>query len=287
MQKLQKTKDQGSSEPRIPDAERLTPQQCDGARPQCAPCRKGLVDCMFETPPGLSPHRTPRTQLAKYHAVIKLLHEGTLAESMQVLQTVRDSINVEHAVDSVLALGLEQRSRTSAEVFEDAALEAFRSLQQARSPEATLRSIGDDMSGYATPLLYATNWSLLPPTQIPLEFQLGVEPANVYPSLVPLDLASLDLQGIGPLGIKASLRSHVHEPIRNLISTVDPPAITGESTDSRVIDLVDARLSHVNDFEGLEGDMGKETEDATKPRGWKGDATSMFLTLTSDNNDMV
>ncbi|KAM0237395.1 hypothetical protein ACHAP5_009025 [Fusarium lateritium] len=40
-------------------------------------------------------------------------------------------------------------------------------------------------------------------------------------------------------------------------------------------------------FEGLEVDTGKESEDATKPQGWKGDAASMFLTLTSDDNGMA
>ncbi|KAH7303755.1 hypothetical protein B0I35DRAFT_156461 [Stachybotrys elegans] len=111
------------------------------------------------------------------------------------------------------------------------------------------------MSVRVTSRLHAINRSLLPPTQTPLEFQPAVENANVYPSLVPLDLASLDLQplGIMPLGAKTSLRSHVHEPIRNLISTVDPLHHMDESIDSRAMDLVDACLNHVNDFEGLDG----------------------------------
>lgn len=43
----------------------------------------------------------------------------------------------------------------------------------------------------------------------------------------------------------------------------------------------------VEDFEGLEVDVDKETQGATKPPGWKGDAASMLSTLTSDKNDMV
>lgn len=210
---------------------------------------------MFGTPPGLSTHATRRAQLIKYHAVIKLLREGTLDESMQALKTVRDSVDVEHAVDSVLESCPEQKARTLADLFallqgesEDAALETFRSLRQGQSPEATLRSIGGDMCGRVTPSLHTTNRSLLPPTQTPLEFQLVVEHANVYPSLVPLDPASLDLWllGIEPLGVKTGLQSDIHGPGGNPVPTVNPQTIMYKNTDSRARGLVDARLAHVN-----------------------------------------
>ncbi|KAM0267911.1 hypothetical protein ACHAPA_005509 [Fusarium lateritium] len=222
--------------------------KCDGARPQCARCRKAAVDCVFETPRGLSLYGTPRTQLAKSHAVLKLLHEGNLAESIQVLQTVRNSTDLEHAVDSVLASASEQRSHTLGALIEmldneseDSAIEVLRSLRQGRSSEATLRSTSGDMSGRVTPSLHTTNRSLLPPTQTPLEFQLVVEHANVYPSLAPLDSALLDLQllGIRPLGVKTSPVS-----AENLSSTVDPRTITEKGTDCRDTSPVGARLSH-------------------------------------------
>lgn len=62
-----------------------------------------------------------------------------------------------------------------------------------------------------------------------------VEHGNVYPSLAPMDSASLDLQllGIGPLGAKPSLPCHVNEPASNLISTVDPHAVMGKGIDSQ------------------------------------------------------
>jgi hypothetical protein len=231
--------------------------KCDGARPQCGRCRKGGVECLFERPLDPGPNKTPRAQLAKYYTVVKLLYEGTLAESMQTLQTLRDSIDVEHAVDSVLAARSEQKSRSLAELFvplqdepEVAARETLGAIRQGQLPEATLRSIGSDTSGRISPSLRATNWTLLPPTQTPLGFRLVVEHANVYPSLVPLDPASLDLRslGMGPLGVKNLPRSRVYEPAGNgnLTLSVDPKALIGKSTDSRVTDLADARLGQLN-----------------------------------------
>jgi hypothetical protein len=92
---------------------------------------------VFETPPGLSRHEAPKAQLAKYHVAIKLLQDGTVKESIQALQAIRESTDVDKAVDSVLASSSQQSSRTLAELFEllqdeseDVALGAFRSLRK-------------------------------------------------------------------------------------------------------------------------------------------------------------
>lgn len=155
-----------------------------------------------------------------------------------------------------------QTARTLTELFEllrnqpeDVAFEALQSIRQGRSPGAIVQWMGGGVTvSSVSPSALATNRSLLPPTQTPLEFELVVQHPSVYPSLVPLDLASLDLQllDIPPLavdrreGTGSSLLPRMQGATEKGGRTVDPKAIMAKGFDGNAIDTVDARLEQLD-----------------------------------------
>ncbi|KAM7187410.1 hypothetical protein V8F20_010995 [Naviculisporaceae sp. PSN 640] len=190
--------------------------KCDGSRPQCTPCVKKALPCVFVT--------------------LTKLDSAQAEKLSQTSQTLTDLFNLLKGHP------------------EDAAIEAFWHIRQGRSPEAILASIGGGMSGRTNLSFNMTNRALLPPTQTPLEFQLVVQHPNVYPSLTPLNIAALDLQllGIPPLSVdvhetrRRSMLSYLQGPAARPDVTVDPKKVHNKEVDRTAIDLVDSRLRYLN-----------------------------------------
>jgi hypothetical protein len=85
---------------------------------------------------------------------------------------------------------------------DDVANETLQRLRRGTSPKGLLESIEKEGLSYTSPSQHATDRSFLPPTQSFLEFELVASHSNAYPSLVPLDVASVDLKllGLAPSG---------------------------------------------------------------------------------------
>ena len=137
---------------------------------------------------------------------------------------------------------------------EDVAFRAFQSIRQGVPLETILRSMGGDMSRHINPSLHAANRSFLPPTQTPIEYQLVVQNPAVYPSLIPLDAASVDMQllDITPLGVdglqnqRTGSFSSVDKLAADTKSTINPQTVMNKAPDNTRINLVDSRLMSVD-----------------------------------------
>ena len=129
-------------------------------------------------------------------------------------------------------------------------------LRQEKSPRTiveTTTTTKGNISTLITPSLHATNRSLLPPTQSPLEFQLVAQHPNVYPSLAPLDVASIDLQllGIRPLGSfgKGSREQSHPYSFPDTSLSINPQALVNSEAskfNKISVNLIDDRLRNIN-----------------------------------------
>lgn len=167
----------------------------------------------------------------------------------ETYETPTEEAQLEHVFET---------SRTLGELFtllknqpEDAALATLQSIRQGHSPAEILQSTAGDLSNKTHLSPHATSRSMIPPTQIALEYHLVVRHPNVYPQLVPLDTAFIDLEllGIRPFGFDKTSRetpflSRVQGPL--LDQVVDPQAVINKAPDDCVVNHIDPRLRYID-----------------------------------------
>lgn len=139
------------------------------------------------------------------------------------------------------------------------AAELAERLRRSMSPDDGRRSSMPRLN-HINPSLNRTNRGLLPPTDTSIEFQLMALHQNAYPSLIPLDIASLDLGllGISPLTSfnrdKSLSQTNIHHDSHVshshqissrspfIFNVIDPIDVSTEALPAR---YADARLERI------------------------------------------
>lgn len=85
-----------------------------------------------------------------------------------------------------------------------------------------------------------TNRSMMPPTDTSVEFELVSLHPNVYPSLSPLDVASLNLGLLGISSLRSFRRNRPNSPSK--ISNMSIPHTTSTLSSSKYIDARSGRI---------------------------------------------
>ncbi|KAF4985316.1 hypothetical protein FGRMN_11236 [Fusarium graminum] len=183
---------------------------CGGARPKCLPCQASSLDCKYDTQSGVNRRQVDREEITKLQATVNFLQE-ILTQPTQLSPAPDQLNNKSPATGMTGTLGTSPTyTDASADLLkmlteqpEDFALEVLRSLRQGQSPTEIMHSIDGNFSRRTSPSILTAARGTFTPTQTPLEFYLAVEHPGVYPPLIPLDMASLDLQllGIKPLQV--------------------------------------------------------------------------------------
>lgn len=247
------------------------PLQCSAERPKCSRCldRKSL--CEYEDTQKQTAHqkyKDLRKQQDTYEELLNQLVNLPENESLGVLRQIRagnhagllpfqsprsqhdcdnTETNVREVHNNVLKRKnehVDQRPCNTTELYgllqhtsEDGAEELLDRMRQGMSPEDVPVFTGQLLSR-RSPSSNQTNRSIMPPTDTSIEFDLVSLHPNAYPSLVPLDIASLNL---GLLEI-SPLRSF-RPSRRDFTSNVGKvPHFTSPSSPSGYID---ARLGSI------------------------------------------
>lgn len=157
--------------------------KCNGAEPQCDQCRLRSLTCVYRVPPK-SVDSTIKVQKQLDVLQNSFNHYADIVDQLKTLPE-RD------------ALKLLQRLRSSADVAG-----AFSSLQGSLQTRVRLSD-------------HKTSQALLPTTSSRIEFELTARHGIVYPTLLPIDIASLN---ISPLDKPASPPSSHSSESGSLVS---------------------------------------------------------------------
>ena len=143
---------------------------------------------------------------------------------------------------------------------EHGASELLQHIRRSMSPDDVPLFTGQLLN--RSPSLNLTNWAILPPTDSSLEFELAVLHSNAYPALIPLDVASINLELLGVTPFRHLFRGerhsysigddtdptfkHGHQSRLTPFLTLDWNTLSDSKSASSSNNYVDARLDHIN-----------------------------------------
>lgn len=128
----------------------LTGVQCDGARPECGPCRQKIRSCIFETEPDefrITALKRKYAELAQNsknnETLVRLLREKSREEALEIFERVRANESVESilsslgkAADAMLRPEAEQELISAVEAVKTPSPSATESSASSTSPMA-------------------------------------------------------------------------------------------------------------------------------------------------------
>lgn len=194
----------------------LTSIQCGAERPRCGECVTRDTQCEYLPTQRQFTNAQYETLYNKYNAqeeILKKLMSLPDNEALDMLNHLRAGgapqrasvpapLSNDHVSDATAPVSCSNYRQLKRKIgsYNRGAAELAERLRRSMSPDDGRRSSMPRLN-HINPSLNRTNRGLLPPTDTSIEFQLMALHQNAYPSLIPLDIASLDLGllGISPL----------------------------------------------------------------------------------------
>lgn len=247
--------------------------ECNTERPKCGQFLGRNTPCEYEDTQKQAAHQKYehlRKQQIAYEELLNQLIALPENESLNVFRRIRagnhagllpflpppshidrdtSEANIGEVLNNALKQKheqLEQQSRNTTELYrllqhapENGADELLGRIRHGMSPDHVPAFTGQLLS-CRSPSPNQTNRSMMPPTDTSVEFELVSLHPNVYPSLSPLDVASLNLGLLGISSLRSFRRNRPNSPSK--INNMSIPHTTSTLSSSKYIDARSGRI---------------------------------------------